>query len=134
MTTEPTASGPGLDAPLPLAPQAPALMNPYAVAYAPQPAPRNAIAITAMILGIVGIAVGIWALAPIAGYAAAIIGLPIATASAVCGHIGFARGRRLGGVGRGQGLTGIILGYVTLAMIAFGTAAWTLLFLVGATL
>ena len=130
----PAATSPAVAAaPVPPAPLAPGFANPYPVSYAPQPAPRNGIAIAAMILGIVAIAVGIWALAPIAGYAAAALGLPIAVAAAVCGHIGFARGKRLG-AGRGQGLTGIILGYVTLAMVAFGTAAWTLLFLVGATL
>lgn len=100
----------------------------------PQPiaAPSNGVALTAMILGIVGAIVGCWAVIPITGYLSAAFGFPLALAAVICGHIGRGRSKRVDGVGRIQALVGFILGYLSIAVMVIASAAWTLFLFVGA--
>lgn len=116
----------------PLTPQAQS--TPQPVAYQPPPvaASSNGVALTAMILGIVGAVVGFWAVVPITGYLSAAFGFPLALAAVICGHIGRSRSKRVGGVGRIQALVGFILGYVSIAVMVIASAAWTLFLFVGA--
>lgn len=127
-------------------PQPPALIQPPAegvthaqlapqpIAYQPQPAaaPSNGVALTAMILGIVGAFVGFWAIIPITGYFSSAFGFPLALAAVICGHIGRGRSKRVNGVGRIQALVGFILGYLAIAVMVIASAAWTLFLFVGA--
>src|SRR4051812_10966186 len=102
---------------------APAAPAPYpASQFAP---PTNGLAITAMISGIVGAASGFWAIIPITGYFSAAIAFPLCVVAVICGHLGRARSRRLGGIGRRQAMAGIILGYVSIAVVVIASAAWT---------
>lgn len=106
---------------------------PPPIAYQPQPAaPSNGVALTAMILGIVGAVVGFWAIIPITGYLSAAFGFPLALAAVICGHIGRGRSKRVNGVGRIQALVGFILGYLSIAVMVIASAAWTLFLFVGA--
>jgi hypothetical protein len=101
--------------------------------YPPQAvAPTNNVALTAMIFGIVGAVVGIWAVVPITGYLSAAFGFPLTLTAVICGHIGQARSRRRNGVGRAQAVVAVILGYLSLAVMAIASAAWTLFLFVGA--
>lgn len=121
--------------PAPLAVQAaPAPQVPQPLPFQPQPvsAPSNGVALTAMILGIVGAVVGFWAVIPITGYFSAAFGFPLALAAVICGHIGRGRAKRLGGVGRVQSLVGFLLGYASIAVMVIASAAWTVFLFVGA--
>ncbi|WP_372968684.1 hypothetical protein [Microbacterium sp.] len=129
----------------PMPPQAPTPTQPLAqptpqaqvvpqpIAYQPQPAaaPSNGVALTAMILGIVGAVAGFWAVVPITGYFSAAFGFPLAVAAVICGHIGRARSKRVGGVGRIQALVGFLLGYVSIAVMVIASAAWTVFLFIG---
>ncbi len=112
---------------------APAPQVPQPLPFQPQPvsAPSNGVALTAMILGIVGAVVGFWAIIPITGYFSAVFGFPLALAAVICGHIGRGRSKRLGGVGRVQSLVGFLLGYVSIAVMVVASAAWTVFLFVG---
>jgi hypothetical protein len=107
---------------------------PQPVPYHPQRIanPSNGVALTAMILGIVGAVVGFWAIIPITGYFSAVLGFPLALAAVICGHIGRARSKHVHGVGRIQALVGFILGYLSIAVMVVASAAWTLFLFVGA--
>ena len=107
---------------------------PQPISYQSQPAvaPRNGVALTAMILGIVGASVGFWAVVPVTGYLSAALGFPLALAAVICGHIGRSRAKRVGGVGRIQALVGFLLGYASIAFMVVASAAWTVFLFVGA--
>lgn len=107
---------------------------PQPIGYQPQPvvAPRNGLALTAMILGIVGAFVGFWAIVPVTGYFSAALGFPLAVAAVICGHIGRNRSKRVAGVGRIQGLVGFLLGYLSIAFMVIASAAWTVFLFIGA--
>jgi hypothetical protein len=98
----------------------------------PVMAPSNGVALTAMIFGIVGAVVGIWAVVPITGYFSASIAFPLSLTAVICGHIGASRAQRLRGVGRAQALTAVILGYASIAVTFVASAVWTVLLFVGA--
>lgn len=89
-----------------------------------QKPPSNGLAITSMILGIVAIAIGVWALIPLLGIFAAVTGFFPAVIAVVLGHIGMARSRQMGGTGRGQAMAGLVTGYVALGIIVLTTAFW----------
>jgi len=99
----------------------------------PQPAtsPSNGIAITAMIFGIVGAVTGIWTIVPVTGYFSAAIAFPLLLTAVICGHIGQSRAKRLGGAGRWSALSGILLGYITLAYAVATSIAWTVFLFIG---
>jgi hypothetical protein len=97
-----------------------------------QKPPSNGLAITSMILGIVAIVIGIWALIPFLGLFAAVTGFLPAVVAVILGHIGLARARQMNSTGRGQAMAGLVTGYITLGIIVLTTAFW-LLFVVGAS-
>ncbi|MFJ4848810.1 MULTISPECIES: hypothetical protein [unclassified Streptomyces] len=80
-----------------------------------QPAPRNGFGVTAMVLGIIGSILGIACFG-------AFLGLPLGLAALVFGIVGLRIVRRGEATNRGQALTGLILGIVSVvvsgAMIA----------------
>jgi hypothetical protein len=96
-----------------------------------QKPPSNGLAITSMILGIVAIAIGVWALIPFLGLFAAVTGFLPAVVAVILGYIGLARARQMSNTGRGQAVAGLVTGYITLGIIVLTTAFW-LLFVVGA--
>ena len=89
--------------------------------------PSNGMAVTAMVLGIVAIAVGFWSIIPILGLVAAFFAFIPGVLAVIFGTIGRTRSAALGGVGRGQALTGIVLGAVTLGIILLTTVGWVML-------
>jgi hypothetical protein len=95
-----------------------------------QKPPSNGLAITSMILGIVAIVIGVWALIPFLGLFAAVTGFFPAVIAVILGHIGMVRARQINETGRGQAMAGLITGYITLGIIVLTTAFW-LLFVVG---
>lgn len=84
----------------------------------------NGMGITALVLGIVAIVIGIWTPVPVLGLVSAFLAFAPAVLAVVFGHIGMARAAGLGGLGRGQSLTGLVLGYVTLGIIVLTTGLW----------
>ena len=111
---DPTPTPPPQPAPVP---PPPAMTPPPAYGYAPPPgfpppAPypvrpkANGLALTAMILGILGITAGLCLLFfPV---------LPIL--AVVFGHVGLAQTRRTGAPGRGYAITGLVTGYIGIAL------------------
>lgn len=86
-------------------------------------APSNGLAVTSLILGLLGIVVGIWAPIPFVGIVAVCLAFLPAFLAVIFGHIGLAAARSVC-VGTGQALTGLILGYFTLAYIIIVTLLW----------
>lgn len=93
--------------------------------------PSNGMAVTAMVLGIVAISVGFWSVIPILGLVAAFFGFVPGLLAVIFGVVGRTKSIALRGVGRGQAITGIVLGSVTLAIIVLTTAGWVLISAVG---
>lgn len=89
--------------------------------------PSNGIALTSMIFGIIGAVVGFWAIVPVAGYVSATLGFVPALVAVICGHIGFSRSKRLGGIGRRHALAGLITGYGAIVVMAVASVLWTVL-------
>lgn len=85
--------------------------------------PTNGMAVTALVLGIVSIVIGIWAPIPFIGIGAAFFAFLPALLAVIFGHIGQGTFKRIG-VGKGQALTGLVLGYVTLGLIVATTLFW----------
>jgi hypothetical protein len=88
------------------------------MAYQPPPpagtsAQQNQLALWAMITGIAGIVL-IWI--PYIG----ILGLLSGIAALILGLMGNGRARTMGGTGRGQAITGIVLGAVTIGIFIIG--------------
>jgi len=90
--------------------------------------PSNGLAITSMILGIVALVIGVWALIPFLGIFAAATGFFPAVIAVILGHIGMARARQMAGTGRGQAMAGLVTGYITLGIIVLTTAFWVIAF------
>lgn len=88
--------------------------------------PSNGTAVAALVLGIIGIAIGIWSFIPILGLFSAITGFLPALLGVIFGHLGLAKARQLNGLGHTSALTGLVLGYVTLGVIALVTLFWIL--------
>lgn len=101
--------------------QPPQYQYPYAVVQRP---PSNGQAIAAMICGIVAIAVGVWALVPLLGIISAVLAIAPAIVAVILGHVGMNTSARLNGIGRGQAITGLVLGYTTVAILAGTTIFW----------
>lgn len=93
------------------------------VAAAMTTTPSNGAAITAMILGIVAVAIGIWMLIPFIGIVFAMLAFVPVVLAVVFGHVGLNRSKQTG-AGRGIALTGMILGYSTLALMVVVTVFW----------
>lgn len=92
--------------------------------------PTNGLGVASLILGIVAIVIGVWSIIPILGIGAAFTSFVPAVLAVVFGHLGVNRFKTVG-VGKGQALTGLILGYVTLAIIVITTLFWV--FAIGAS-
>jgi hypothetical protein len=90
-------------------------------------APSNGLAVTALVLGIVAIAFGVWIPIPFLGLIVMFLAFLPALLAVVFGHLGFRRSAEPGAGGRGVALAGLILGYLTLAISAVTTVAWILL-------
>ncbi len=112
------------------------------VSYAPQSQviyqqvvrpPSNGLAVAALVLGIVGITVGIWSVVPFLGLIAAVFAFVPSVLAVIFGIVGWQKAGRIGGVGRGQALTGLILGGVTVALIVLVTMGWIFVGVVGST-
>lgn len=112
-------AGSGYDDRMTYPPQYP---QPYVVQL--QRAPSNGKAVAAMVLGIVAIAVGIWSLVPFLGLVAAFLGFAPAVVAVILGHVGLSASVPLNGLGRSQAVTGLVLGYLTLAIILGTTIYW----------
>lgn len=87
-------------------------------------APSNGMAITSLVLGIVAIVIGIWIPVPILGLFMMFLAFVPALLAVIFGHVGLNNAARIGGIGRGSALTGLILGYVTFAISLITTFFW----------
>lgn len=96
--------------------------QPYVVQL--QKPPSNGQAIGAMVVGIVAAAVGVWAIIPIIGLISAFLGFIPALIAVILGHLGLRTAGAMGGIGRSQAITGLALGWVTLAIIVGTTLFW----------
>lgn len=85
--------------------------------------PSNGMAVTALVLGIVAIVFGIWIPIPIVGLFVMFVAFLPAVLAIVFGHVGLNNFRR-NGVGRGGALTGLILGYLVIALSVGTTLSW----------
>ena len=86
-------------------------------------APSNGSAITALVLGLVAIVLGIWIPIPVFGLFMMFLAFVPAVLAVVFGHIGL-HNARAHGVGRGGSLAGATLGYVTLGLSVGTTIVW----------
>lgn len=96
-------------------------------------APSNGMAVAALVLGLVAIVVGIWSPIPLIGFITAFFAFIPALLAVIFGVVGLRRAAQLARLGRGQALTGLILGAVTLAIIVLVTLGWIVLVLLAAT-
>ncbi|ALJ22092.1 DUF4190 domain-containing protein [Microbacterium sp. No. 7] len=96
-----------------------------------QKPPVNGSAIAGMILGIVALAIGIWAPIPFFGLVAGTVAFIPTLLAITFGHIGLAGSKRLNNTGKAQAITGLVLGYLTLAIIAFSSVVWFAFFASG---
>jgi hypothetical protein len=87
-------------------------------------APSNGSAVASLVLGLVAIFTGVWIQVPILGLFMMFLAFIPALLAAVFGHVGLRNAERIGGIGRGSALTGLILGYVTLGIAVVTTFVW----------
>lgn len=87
--------------------------------------PTNGMAVTSLILGIVAIVAGVWAPIPFVGLFFSFVAFLPALLAIIFGHIGYSTAKK-NGVGKGQAITGLILGYLTIGIILALTVAWML--------
>ena len=85
--------------------------------------PSNGMAVTALVLGIVAIVFGIWIPIPIFGLFMMFVAFLPAVLAAVFGHVGL-NNSATSGVGRGGAITGLVLGYLVIALSIVTTALW----------
>jgi uncharacterized membrane protein len=85
--------------------------------------PSNGMAVASLVIGIVAIVFGIWSPIPFIGLFFAFLGGLPALLAVILGHVGFSASKRVG-VGRGNSLAGLVMGYVTIGIIALTTLAW----------
>ncbi|MBK0417775.1 DUF4190 domain-containing protein [Leucobacter sp. CSA1] len=125
-----TIPPPGNQSPQYQAPQyqPPQYQQPY---YLQQvPSSSNGLAIASMIVGVVGLLFAIWAWIPFVGFVFGVLGLLCGVPAVIIGHFGLNRSKVPGISGRGQAITGLITGYVTIAM-SIGFPLLVSLFLFG---
>jgi len=87
-------------------------------------APSNGTAVAALVLGIVALVTGIWIPVPVLGLFMMFLAFVPSVLAVIFGHVGLRNATGVGGVGRPAALTGLILGYVTLAISAITTFLW----------
>lgn len=83
----------------------------------------NGSATAALILGIIAFVFGFWAWVPLLGILNVIIGGALAIMAVTFGHMGRKTFKEIG-VGDGKAVTGLILGYTTLGIIALVIITW----------
>lgn len=86
--------------------------------------PGNGMAVAALVLGVVAIVPGVLVVIPFVGLLMAFLAFLPAILAVVFGHIGLSNSRRLGGLGRGQANSGLVLGYITLGLMVVTTLVW----------
>lgn len=96
---------------------------PQYVYYAPVRPPSNGMAVTALVMGIIAITFGIWSPVPFFGLVAASIAFVPGVLAVIFGHVGL-NASASSRVGRGQSITGLVLGYVTVGLIVITTIGW----------
>lgn len=89
----------------------------------PVPPPSNGMAVTSLVFGIIAGLVGVWAPFPVIGIVASFVAFLPALFAIIFGHAGLQRAKR-GGAGKGKAIGGLILGYVTIALIVAATLGW----------
>lgn len=95
--------------------------------------PSNGQAVTSLVLGIIAIVTGVWSPIPLIGMFPAFIAFPLAVLAIVFGHTGLSASNKIG-VGRGQAITGMILGYITLGIILLTFLIWVISLATGSIL
>lgn len=94
--------------------------------------PSNGMAVTALILGIAAIVIGVWSPIPFVGIGAAFFAFLPALLAVIFGHVGAGTAKKIS-VGKGMATTGLVLGYVTLSIIVAVTVFWIVAGVVGST-
>ncbi|UOQ57234.1 hypothetical protein MUN78_16515 [Leucobacter allii] len=94
--------------------------------------PSNGMAVTALILGIVAIVIGIWSPIPFVGIGAAFFAFLPAVLAVIFGHVGAGTAKKVR-VGKGMATTGLVLGYLTLGLIVAVTIFWIIAGAVGSS-
>ncbi|GHD43769.1 DUF4190 domain-containing protein [Mycetocola manganoxydans] len=89
--------------------------------------PSNGMAVTALVLGIVAIVFGIWIPIPIFGLFMMFVAFLPAVLAIVFGHVGLNNSARAG-IGRGGAITGLVLGYLVVALSIVTTSLWVISF------
>ena len=102
--------------------QWPQQQSPYQQAVQP---PSNGQAVAALVLGIIAIVTGLWSPLPIVGAFPALIAFPLSVLAIIFGHVGLSLSKTIL-VGRGQALTGMILGYITLGILLITILVWVI--------
>lgn len=90
--------------------------------------PSNGPALTSLVLGIVATVFGIWTWIPVLGLFLAFLAGPASLVAIILGHVGVAQSNRVDGLGKGQALAGLTLGYITTAIIVLVTCVWLVTF------
>ncbi|GAA2834755.1 hypothetical protein FB468_2405 [Leucobacter komagatae] len=89
----------------------------------PVPPPVNGMAVTSLVLGIIGGLIGIWSPFPIFGIIAGAVAFIPALLAIIFGHTGLRTSKRTG-AGRGPAITGLVFGYATIAIIVASVLFW----------
>ena len=87
--------------------------------------PSNGLAISALVLGIVAIVLGIWMIIPIIGLFFAFVSFVPALLAVLFGVLGLRQSSR-NGIGRGPAITGLVTGGLTLAIGVLTTLFWVI--------
>ena len=85
--------------------------------------PTNGMAVASLVLGILAIVIGVWTPVPFVGIGAAFFAFLPAVLAVIFGHVGQGTFKR-NGVGKGQAVTGLVLGYITIGLIVAVTMFW----------
>lgn len=93
--------------------------------------PANPLASAALVLGIAALAIVLWRWLPIIGLAFSVAGIIVAIPAIIMGHVALQRAGSLGGEGKALALSGLIMGYFTVAFAVIMPVVSTLLFLIG---
>ena len=86
--------------------------------------PTNGLAVASLVTGILGAIPGVLVIVPILGLFMAFLAVVPAVLAVIFGHIGLTTAKRMSGLGHGNALAGLILGYVVLGLIAATTLFW----------
>ena len=88
--------------------------------------PGNGMAVASLVLGIIAFVIGVWSLIPFVGAFFAALAFVPALLAVIFGHVGIGSSRTTG-VGLGQAVTGMTLGYLTLGTLLVVTIIWVVM-------